>query len=150
MEPELIIADEAVSALDVSVQAQILALLRKLQGTYDLGFLFITHDLGVVRNFCDRVLVMYLGHVVEEGPVGKIMDNPRHPYTKSLIASVPLPDPAKKTVIAMLEGEIPSPSNPPSGCPFHPRCDRADNICKREMPRRQISTDRGVACHHPL
>lgn len=150
LQPDLIIADEAVSALDVSVQAQILALLESLKAEYGLSFLFITHDLGVVRNFCDRVLVMYLGSAVEEGSVADVLDAPQHPYTQSLIASVPLPDPTKKTRADLIVGEIPSPSNAPPGCPFHPRCDRATDICNQVMPAPMQAANHSVACHHPL
>lgn len=151
LEPELIIADEAVSALDVSVQAQVLLLMNSIQKEHGLSYLFITHDLGVVRNFCDRVLVMYLGSVVESGSVAEILTNPKHPYTKSLRDAAPIPDISKRQSLALLEGEIPSPANPPSGCAFHPRCPRATDICRSEAPKLQSSDDqRMFACHNPV
>ncbi len=151
LEPDLIIADEAVSALDVSVQAQVLLLMRRIQQERGLSYLFITHDLGVLRNFCDRVLVMYLGRVVESGPVGDLLERPRHPYTRSLRDAAPVPDVSKRRALALLEGEIPSPANPPSGCPFHPRCPRATAICSQEAPVLADIEDTGrrVACHNP-
>ncbi|MEO1732779.1 MAG: oligopeptide/dipeptide ABC transporter ATP-binding protein [Pseudomonadota bacterium] len=150
LEPDLIVADEAVSALDVSVQAQVLLLMRGIQKERGLSYLFITHDLGVVRNFCDRVLVMYLGSVVESGPVADLLNNPKHPYTKSLRDAAPIPDVSKRQSIALLEGEIPSPANPPSGCAFHPRCARATDICRKQRPVLESSTNqRMFACHNP-
>ena len=150
LEPDLVIADEAVSALDVSVQAQVLLLMRGIQKDRGLSYLFITHDLGVVRNFCDRVFVMYLGSVVESGPVADLLTNPKHPYTKSLRDAAPIPDVSKRQSLALLEGEIPSPANPPSGCAFHPRCARATEICRKERPTLQDSSDgRMFACHNP-
>jgi peptide/nickel transport system ATP-binding protein len=151
LEPDLIIADEAVSALDVSVQAQVLLLMRHIQQERGLSYLFITHDLGVLRNFCDRVLVMYLGRVVESGPVGDLLERPRHPYTWSLRDAAPVPDVSKRRALALLEGEIPSPANPPSGCPFHPRCPRATTLCSEQAPVLAATQDEGrrVACHNP-
>lgn len=150
LEPDLIIADEAVSALDVSVQAQVLLLMRRIQEERGLSYLFITHDLGVVRNFCDRVLVMYLGSVVESGPVAELLTNPKHPYTKSLRDAAPIPDVSKRKSLALLEGEIPSPANPPSGCAFHPRCPRATDICRKEAPKLEIASGKRMfACHNP-
>ena len=150
LEPDLVIADEAVSALDVSVQAQVLLLMRGIQKDRDLSYLFITHDLGVVRNFCDRVFVMYLGSVVESGPVADLLTNPKHPYTKSLRDAAPIPDVSKRQSLALLEGEIPSPANPPSGCAFHPRCARATEICRKDRPILQEGSDgRAFACHNP-
>ncbi|WP_299918425.1 ABC transporter ATP-binding protein [uncultured Roseobacter sp.] len=149
LEPDIIVADEAVSALDVSIQAQILEMLGRLKKERNLSFLFITHDLGVVRNFCDRTLVMYLGRVVEAGPVDLLLDAPLHPYTKSLRDAAPIPDVSTRQDVALLEGEIPSPANPPSGCPFHPRCPSAIDICAFEFPETVQLEGRSYACHNP-
>ncbi len=134
VDPELIICDEAVSSLDVSIQAQILNLLRDLQESRGLTYLFITHDLGVVRYFADRVAVMYLGRVVEEGPTERIMSAPHHPYTQALLAAVPSLDPDKRGVKPAALGDVPSPENPPAGCHYHPRCAQKLTQCDREDP----------------
>ena len=146
--PDLIFADEPVSALDVSVQAQILVLLEELRQRRRLAFVFISHDLGVVRHFCQRVVVMYLGRIVEEGPVPAIFEEPLHPYTRLLKASSPVPDPDKAVAMILQEGEPPSPVDPPSGCHFHPRCPYAMDRCRQAVPElRRISPGRRVACH---
>ncbi len=134
--PRVIVADEAVSALDISIRAQILTLLRKLQRELGLAYLFITHDLGVVRSLCDRVVVMYLGRVVEEGAVEDIFRQPRHPYTAALLSACPVPDPliARARRDPPLTGDVPSPVNPPPGCRFHTRCPVAREICKSRAP----------------
>ena len=129
LNPELIVCDEPVSALDVSVQAQILNLMKSLQESYDLTYIFISHDLPVVQHFCDRVIVMYLGNIVEMADRREIFNNPIHPYTKALISSVPIPDPKMPSLEEVLEGDVPSPQNPPPGCPFSTRCKMASGDC---------------------
>ena len=146
--PDLIFADEPVSALDVSVQAQILVLLETLRQSRQLAFVFISHDLGVVRHFCQRVLVMYLGRIVEEGPVPAIFEDPLHPYTRLLKATSPVPDPERTVAMNLQEGEPPSPVDPPSGCHFHPRCPFVMDHCRTVAPELQeVAPGRRVACH---
>ncbi|MDD2875843.1 MAG: ATP-binding cassette domain-containing protein [Acidiphilium sp.] len=152
LSPKLIVADEPVSALDVSVQAQIINLLTDLKRERGIAFLFIAHDLGVVRQIADRVAVMYLGNIIELGATEQILAAPAHPYTEALISAVPVADPARaahKTRI-VLAGDPPSPANPPRGCPFHPRCGYATDICKTTKPALEVLNDgRFTACHHP-
>ncbi|PDT78659.1 dipeptide ABC transporter ATP-binding protein [Sinorhizobium sp. BJ1] len=148
LNPSLIIADEAVSALDVSVQAQILNLLLDLQQRMGIAFIFISHDLGVVEHIGHHVAVMYLGRIVELAPCEALFARPVHPYTEALIAAAPVPDPTRVRQTAPVEGEVPSPVNPPSGCAFHPRCPLAIERCQRELPPLVPMADgRVVACH---
>ena len=134
LNPSLIICDEAVSALDVSVQAQVINLLIKLQDEFNLSYLFIAHDLSVVKHISDRIAVMYLGKIVELADSDELFRNPLHPYTRSLLSSVPIADPSHKSKRQPLEGDVPSAMNPPTGCPFHPRCPEAKNECSIEIP----------------
>ncbi|MBG9446696.1 ABC transporter ATP-binding protein [Cytobacillus firmus] len=146
--PKLIICDEAVSALDVSIQAQILNLLKKLQKQFKLTFLFISHDLSVVRHISDRVMVMYLGKVVEIAEKKEMFDSPLHPYTKALLSSIPVPDPTFKRDRVILKGDVPSPIDPPGGCRFHTRCPFAAEKCKQEEPPlRELVNNHFVSCH---
>jgi oligopeptide/dipeptide ABC transporter ATP-binding protein len=156
LEPKLIICDEPVSALDVSIQSQILNLLLDLQGEMGLSYLFIAHDLAVVKHISDRIAIMYLGHLMETGGADDVYADPKHPYTRALIAAIPEPDPSRRhRARVVLEGDVPSPINPPSGCVFHTRCPHAEVRCRAEVPelRDVIASDgaaRQVACHFDL
>ena len=150
VQPKLIIADEPVSALDVSIQAQVLNLLQNLQKEYNLTYLFISHDLSVVEMISDRIGVMYLGTIVETAPKKELYANPRHPYTRALLSAVPIPDPDKKSKRIILQGDLPSPSNPPSGCLFHTRCPHCTEKCKTERPTPvEVAPGHIVKCHYP-
>jgi len=146
--PDFVVADESVAALDVSIQADILNLLQSLQDEMGLTFLFISHDLSVVAHICDHVAVMYLGTLVESAPTHKLFANPSHPYTIALLSAIPSLDPNERTKVQKLEGEIPSPVNPPPGCRFHTRCPLVEDRCRNEVPLwRELSEGHSVACH---
>ena len=156
LSPRLIVADEPVSALDVSIQAQVVNLLDDLQDEFDLTYVFIAHDLGVVRHVSDRIAVMYLGVVVESAPVDELFERPIHPYSEALLSAIPEIEtgdsngrPPRARIV--LEGEVPSPIHPPSGCRFHPRCRYATDICRTERPTlTRYGNNHLAACHHPL
>ena len=145
--PEFIVCDEPVSALDVSIQAQILNLMRELQRKYQLTYIFISHNLSVVKHICDRIAVMYLGNIVEIAPKKELFDNPLHPYTKALLGAIPIPDPDIPAMQDMLEGDVPSPINPPKGCCFHTRCHGCCKECTAQKPKLiNVGNDHWVAC----
>jgi dipeptide transport system ATP-binding protein len=147
LDPEVLVLDEPVSALDVSIQAQVLNLLADLQERHNLAYLFISHDLSVVKHIADEVMVMYLGRVVEQGTRDTVFDNPQHPYTKALLSATPHPDPTRKRDRIVLKGELPSPLNPPPGCTFHPRCPLAFDTCRLVNPALLAHDGSLVACH---
>ncbi|TDJ43461.1 MAG: dipeptide ABC transporter ATP-binding protein [Gammaproteobacteria bacterium] len=150
LEPKFIVADEPVSALDVSVQSQVLNLIEKLQADHGIAFLFISHDLAVIQHVSDEVAVMYLGRIVEQAPAMDIYRSPRHPYTRALLSAIPQPDPGLKRTRIVLDGDVPSPMNPPAGCAFHTRCPLTVERCKRESPVLRKMSSSGlhrVACH---
>lgn len=148
VKPKLVICDEPVSALDVSIQAQVINLLKKLQNEMDLTYVFISHDLSVVKYITDQILVMYLGNMMEYGDTDEIFDNPLHPYTKALFSAVPVPNPDAKMERIILSGDIPSPANPPKGCKFHTRCKECMSVCKMLEPKYiEHSKNHFVACH---
>ena len=153
LKPQLIVADEPVSALDVSIQAQVVNLLDDLQRELGLSYLFIAHDLSVVQHISDRVVVMYLGKVMEVSNTKELFENPKHPYTKALLSAVPIPDPKleRQRERIILQGDLPSPANPPSGCVFNTRCWKVQDKCRTEVPLlRKDASDTEVACHFPL
>lgn len=150
LNPDLVICDEPVSALDVSIQAQILNLMQKLQRQYNLTYVFISHNLSVVNHICDRLAVMYLGHIVEIADKKSLFNDPAHPYTQALLDAIPIPNPERKSMNRMLGGEVPSPINPPSGCCFHTRCEYAQEICTKCVPPVvKVGEEHSVACHFP-
>ncbi|MGX8701242.1 ABC transporter ATP-binding protein [Caproiciproducens sp.] len=151
VDPEFVVCDEAVSALDVSIQAQVLKLLKELKEKKNLTYMFITHDLSVVEYISDRIVVMYLGHIVEMAETQELFENTLHPYTEALLSAIPVADIDKRRKRIPLQGDVPSPVNPPSGCPFHPRCPKCTEICKTEIPQAKTIIRNGqehmVCCH---
>ena len=150
LNPEILVLDEPVSALDVSIQAQILNLLADLQQRLNLAYLFISHDLSVVKHIADEVMVMYLGIPIEQAPRDILFKRPRHPYTRALLSATPIADPARKKQRITLHGELPSPIDPPPGCPFHPRCSEATEQCREIPPENRVLEQTNVACYHPV
>ena len=146
-EPKLIVCDEAVSALDVSVQAQVVNLLQDLQQRYGLAYMFIAHDLAVVKHIATRIAVMYLGRIVEIGDKRALFASPRHPYTQALLSAIPLPEPGVRRERVVLAGDVPSPMNPPTGCHFHTRCPHARDLCSQQAPQLEDTGAQSVACH---
>jgi len=149
LNPKLVLADEPVSALDVSVRAQILNLMADLRQEFALSYLVISHDLAIIEHVCDRVAIVYLGRVVEQGPVEAIFRHPRHPYTRALLAAIPNPDPRQRSRAGEIAGDLPNPSAPPPGCTFHPRCPKATALCREAAPVLKSESGQEVACHHP-
>lgn len=147
LNPKLIVADEPVSALDVSIQSQVINLMQDLQEQFNLTYLFIAHDLSVVKHISTRIGVMYLGRLVELGDKKELFESPKHPYTKALLSAVPVPSPLMKMERIVLQGDVPSPANPPSGCTFHPRCSECLEICRTERPPLKKVGGQFVACH---
>jgi oligopeptide transport system ATP-binding protein len=148
LNPRFIVCDEPVASLDVSVRASIINLMKKLQDELNITYLFVSHDIAVVRQTCNRIIVMYLGKIVETSMIPEIFDNPLHPYTKALLSSVPIPDPTLQRERIILEGDVPTPLNPPTGCRFHPRCPNRMPICSKEDPvKKEIDKDHTVSCH---
>jgi len=148
LNPQFIVCDEPVSALDVSIQAQILNLLQDLQGQFHLTYLFIAHDLSVIEHISDRVAVMYVGKLVEMAETEELFLHPQHPYTEALLSAVPKPDPRYRSKRIVLEGDVADPSNPPPGCYFHPRCRYAAEVCRTQTPQlREVRADHFVSCH---
>jgi oligopeptide/dipeptide ABC transporter ATP-binding protein len=148
LDPSLIIGDEPVSALDVSIQAQIINLLVKLKNEFDLSLIIISHDLAVVEYLCDRILVMYLGKIIETADYASLYKDPKHPYTRTLLSAIPVPDPLRKRNRIILEGDVPSPINPPTGCRFHTRCPERMDICERQEPKTKgFGANHTAACH---
>ncbi len=154
LKPRILVCDEPVSALDVSIQSQVLNLFLELQRELGLSYLFIAHNLAVVKQVSDRIAIMYLGRVVELAPADEIYQSPRHPYTKALISAIPQPEPRRKSQRIVLEGDVPSPIDPPSGCPFHPRCPHATDRCRAEAPTLRPAPNapagHTVSCHYDL